>query len=133
MSDLGSDIAGVFDVDATLSLVTGRPALAQAILRRLTTTRGGLLGAPTYGYDLLALIGSTVPASVVEQRVLEQVLAEEEVEDARCTATFAGGTLLVEIFVEDADGPFTLTLSATELKASAFLDGVLFDELDLAA
>jgi phage baseplate assembly protein W len=128
MAELGSDIAGVFDVDATLSVATGRRALAQAILRRLTTPRGGLIDSPAYGYDVTALIGSAVPPSIVEQRVLEQVVAEQEVKDARCTVTFTRDTLTVDIQVEEGDGPFSLTLTASELTIQAFLDGTLFAE-----
>lgn len=126
---LGSDIGGVRSIDRTLSVVTGRQALAEAILRRLTTPLGGLIGAPSYGYDVATTIGSTVPVSVVEQRVLEQVLYEEEVEDARCSVVVDGGSLTVAVSVVDADGPFELTLTADELTVSAFIDGVpLFEE-----
>jgi len=130
---LGSDIGGVTSIDYALSTVSGRQALAEAILRRLTTRRGGLFYAPSYGYDVIGLIGSTVSASEVEQRVLEQVLLEEEVEDAACTVTFAdvGGTrsVAIDIQVTDAQGPFNLTLTASELTIAALLDGTeLFRE-----
>lgn len=127
--ELGSCIGGISTMDYALSKVTGRTALAHRILRRLTTPRGGLFYAPTYGYDLTELIGSSVPVSVVEQRVLEQVLAEEEVADARATATLLNGTLSVEIQTVDAEGPFTLVLNASELTVSGLMDGVeLFQE-----
>lgn len=126
---LGSDIGGVTSIDYALSTVSGRLALAQAILRRLTTPRGGLVGAPSYGYDVATLLGSTVPASIIEQRVLEQVLLEEEVEDAGCTVTVDAGSLSVDVAVVDADGPFDLTLAASELTVSALIDGVqIFQE-----
>ena len=131
--ELASDIGGVTSVDYALSTVSGRQALAEAILRRLTTRRGGLFYAPSYGFDVLGLIGSTVSASEVEQRVLEQALLEEEVEDATCTVTFAdvGATrsITVELNITDAEGPFDLTLSASELTISALLGGTeLFNE-----
>lgn len=121
---LGTDIAGVLDLDAGLTTVSGRLALAQRILRRLTTPRGGLLGSSSYGYDVLSMVGSSVPASVVEQRVLEQVLYEEEVEDAQCAATMNAATseMTVELSVVDADGPFDLVLTASELTVSALID-----------
>lgn len=128
--DHGTDLSGITSLDWTLSTVGGRRALAHAILRRLTTPRGGLFYAPTYGYNVAELIGSTVPASVVEQRVLEQVLAEEEVEDARCTVTLTGTTLRIEIHVAAADGPFDLVLTQDELTLEAFFDG---EQLPLAA
>lgn len=125
--ELGSDIAGVTSIDYALSTVSGRRALAEAILRRLTTRRGALFYAQSYGYAVVELIGSTVSASEIEQRVLEQVLLEEEVEDATCTVLFTdvGGTrsVSIEIKVTDADGPFDLTLTASELTISALLEG----------
>jgi hypothetical protein len=121
-SALGSDISGVDDLDFALSVVSGRLALAQSILRRITSPRGSLLGSPAYGYSMFDTIGSSVPASVVEQRVLEQVLAEQEVEDARVTASLVNGVLTVTIAVVDGDGPFTLTVSASELTAQAMID-----------
>jgi len=125
---LGSDIAGVSDVDWALSTVSGRVALAHAILRRLRTSRGGLLGGPvSYGFNLEDLIGSDVPASVVENRVRAQALEEEEVVDCAVVASFraAAGALEVTIAVIDGDGPFTLTIVAAEdLTIGAFLDGV---------
>lgn len=120
---LGSDIAGVTSIDAALTTVGGRRALADAILRRLTTPRGGLVGAPEYGFDVRSVLGSTLPMSFIEQRVLEQVLAEQEVADALCTATFHRGTLRIEIPVVDAEGPFDLTLTADELTTAALLGG----------
>ena len=119
---LGSDLAGVMSIDYALSTVSGRLALGQAILRRLTTPRGGLLGNPAYGYSVHELIGSTVPESVIEHRVLEQVRSEEEVEDARCTVRMESGIIHIDITVEDSDGPFELTIAASELTFDAFLD-----------
>jgi hypothetical protein len=123
LTPLGSDLAGVLSLDYALTTVIGRQALAQAILRRLTQARGGLVGSPAYGYDVTALIGATVPEQLIEQRVMEQVVAEEEVEDASCTATLTRNQLRIEVSVIDADGPFELTLTADELTVEAFVDG----------
>lgn len=126
---LGSDLSGVLDIDFALSTVSGRTALGQAILRRLTTPRGGLVGDPTYGYAVFETIGSTVPTSVIEQRVLEQVLAEEEVEDARVSVQRTGESLRIVISVVDAEGPFELTLTRDQLTTEALLgDRVIFSE-----
>lgn len=127
---LGTDIGGATELDFALTTVSGRTSLAHRLIRRLTTPRGGLWYAPNYGYDLSELVGSTVPPSVVEQRVVEQMLAEEEVADARATATFTAstGALTVEIQVVDADGPFELVLTSSELTFSALMDGVAIFE-----
>lgn len=128
---LGSDIGGSSTLDYALTVNTGRRSLADRILRRLTTPRGGLFYAPTYGYHLQDCVGSTAPPGVVEQRTLEQVMAEEEVENAECVAAFdeSSGTLTVTINVVDAAGPFELVIKAADLTVSALLDGVeLFNE-----
>lgn len=123
MSDeLGSDFAGVLDVTPTLAVATGPRALADAILRRLTTPRGGHFEDPLYGYDLRAQIGAATPVSVIQQRVLEQVLAEEEVADARVSVTRSNGTLRVVIDVIVASGPFRLTVIPNELTIEHFLE-----------
>jgi hypothetical protein len=128
VAELGSDIAGVFDIGPTLAVATGRQALAEAILRRLFQQRGTLINAPPYGYDLHDTVGTIVVASRVEQKVLEQVHAEEEVLKASVAAAFnqATGELVVDIKVTDAEGPFALTIKASDLRIQALRDGVLF-------
>ncbi len=133
MAALGTDIAGVFDIDATLSVVSGQRALAQQILRRLTTPRGGLLivkpngaaaASQKYGYDLRHVIGSLLPEINIERGVLEQVLDEEEVEDARVSAVRDGATMTITVTVVAAEGPFELTiLSAADLTLTTFIGG----------
>lgn len=123
---LGSDIAGVRSTTVSLSIVTGRVALAHAILRRLCTPRGGLFYDDEYGYDVLNAIGASAGPGIegqVEQGVLEQITAEEEVDDARVTATFTDGLLRIEMLVTDGDGPFDLTLTVDQLTLTLLLDG----------
>lgn len=115
MSDLGSDFAGVNDLTFALSVVTGRRALAEAILRRLRTRRGSLWTDPSYGFDLRGVIGTALTNSQISQRVTAQVLAEEEVESARVNVSRIGEEIQVEIEVTDADGPFDFTITANSL------------------
>lgn len=119
---LGSDFAGVFDISPTLAIATDRQALAEAIQGRLITPRGQLPEDRSYGYDLRLVIGSAMPISVIEQRVLEQVEAEEEVERASCSASMSNGLVTVVLRVVDGEGPFTLTLTADELTVKALLE-----------
>lgn len=121
---LGSDISGVDDLDAGLTEVEGRLALAQAILRRFRTPRGTLPEDPAYGEDLTELIGTTLTPLRIEQKVVAQVYAEEEVERASADVTSLNETISISIEVEDAQGPFELTVTSDELQVSMFLDGV---------
>lgn len=128
---LGTDISGVRSLDRGWSVVTGNAALAEAILRRLTTPRGGLWYSLVYGFDLQSVIGSTLPMSVVNQRVQEQVLLEEEAADASVDSTLDArtGLLTVVISVVAAEGDFTLTIGIDEqhtVTAEALADGIIF-------
>lgn len=118
---LGSDFSGVFDLTPTLETVEGRQALAQAILGRLVTPRGGLPEDPSYGFDLRNVIGSVTPVTLIEQRVIEQVLDEEEVEEASCTVIRSGDRITVVLRVVDGEGPFALTVVADALTVDLLL------------
>lgn len=121
---LASDFAGVLDIDWALSTVKGEMALAQAILRRLTTPLGGLEDDPLYGYDIRDLIGTPVTASIVEQRVREQVLAEEEVDRCAVRVTQAADSIFIEIRLRTIAGTASLTLNSTSLTLEALFNGL---------
>lgn len=121
---LASDFAGVLDIDWALSTVEGEMALAQAILRRLTTPLGGLEDDPLYGFDIRELVGSTLTASVIEQLVREQVLAEEEVDRAAVRVTQSADSILIEIRLRTITGTASLTLNASALTLDALFNGL---------
>jgi hypothetical protein len=117
-------LAGISSMGFGLTKVSGRQAHAQRVLRRLSTARGGLIGSPTYGYDLKGAVGSTVPGHVVAQKVREQCLLDEETTDARVTVTRNGETMTASIDIVSANGPFTLTAIAAEaLTYQLIIDG----------
>jgi hypothetical protein len=123
---LASDFAGVLDVDWALSTADGFTALGQQILRRLTTPLGGLENDPTYGFDIRDLVGATLSASVIEQRVLEQVQAEEEVQRCAVRVTQNADSIVIEIRVQAISGTGLLTLNQGALTMQALLDGNVF-------
>ena len=120
---LGSDFAGGADLDPALSEQTGRRALGDAIVRRLTTPRGGYPDFPSYGFDVATVIGRSLEPNVIAQRVLEQVRAEEEVEQAAMDVTVSadGTTVQLDIRVVDGAGPFELTISVDDLGVTAII------------
>ncbi len=128
---LGSDFAGVLDVDWALSTVDAELALGQAIMRRLTTPLGELEDDPTYGYDIRDLIGAAVIASVVEQRVLEQVLAEEEVQRATVQVTQNGASLFIDIRMLTITGTASLTIAAASDTSAGPTFEALFNGLPI--
>lgn len=121
MTDLGTDLSCVDDLDEMFSLVSGRTALIQAIARRLITRRGALGDEdPNYGLDLIEWIGESVGAlELFELRrgVEDQCLQDERVLSATATLTFteAPERVLVELRLEDDSGPFTLVVSIDEV------------------
>ena len=114
-------LAGGKDLSPSLGESVGLRALADAIIRRLTTTQGELEGHPDYGFNLDELIGTNVSDSFIRQQVLSQVFAEEEVEDARCKVTRLGVSIVIEVIVFAPEGDFPLTITVDELGAEAIV------------
>lgn len=126
MAELGSDFSGVSDLNWALSTVSGRIALAQAILRRLRTRPGELVTDTTYGFCVRDQIGASPNTIEVSQGVLAQVVAEEEIQDADVDTVYEDEELRVKIYAVDSEGPFDLTLTATELTTEALLNNSPF-------
>lgn len=118
-------IAGVHSPDYAMSRIYGQRAHIEALLRRLSTPAGGLLAAPTYGYDLRGAVGASVGAEfAISQRVREQCLADERTADAAVATTTTAGVLAVTISVQSSDGPFDLIISgADELTVAIITQG----------
>jgi len=112
---LGSDFAGGHDLDSALGEANGLRALADSIIRRLTTTMGELEDHPAYGFSLTSLIGTTLVESFVRQQIIAQIFEEEEVEDATIVITALDGSLNIQIVVFAPDGEFPLTINVSEL------------------
>lgn len=111
----GADFSGVMDIDLSLSVVSGRQALAQSILRRLSTRTGTLRDDPSYGDDIRLFIGKAISPDEVAQRVEAQVFADERIRDARVTVDFLGEDLNIHLVLVDATGPFRLVVGVSEL------------------
>lgn len=118
MADLGADLACVSDLPDTMSMVSGRRALGEAIARRLQTPRGRLINYPNYGFDLTGELNDDLsPADFarIQSGVEQECIKDERVQSATCTLTFTAGTLTAVIVLVDGAGPFTLVLAATAL------------------
>lgn len=124
MADLGEDFAGVGDVDADWSFVSGRLALAQAVAERLFEETGGLFYDPNYGAGALNLLG-TSGVSLRAANLEEQALRDERVEacDAEVTFDEATQAFSINVTIDDGDGPFTFVLKPSDLTVD-LLDGI---------
>jgi hypothetical protein len=104
-------------------MVTGFRIIAEAIIRRWSTPRGGLLEDPSYGYDLTDAIGDDIgPADLAR---MSQGAAEEAQKDERvrnCYVTMGvlasgdgTGILSVQARVETSAGPFALVAAVSQV------------------
>lgn len=110
-------------------VVSGRPLLAEAIVRRLSTSRGTLpdTAIPTtvgnYGLDILDYVYAdmtTEGAGMLAALIDAQISQEERVVSSSTTVVLVGAplsTLLISINLVDGAGPFKLTLSIDVLNA----------------
>jgi phage baseplate assembly protein W len=114
-------MSGGRDLSPSLGESTGLKALAEAIVRRLTTTLGALPNHPDYGFNIDELIGTTKTDSFIRQQILGQVFLEEDVADARCRVERTTAGLSISIIVFSPDGEFPLTISVDSLSADVII------------
>jgi phage baseplate assembly protein W len=120
MTDFGSDISTFPDLDELLEPQSGRRVLLESVARRMSTPRGALWWAPSYGSDLGAILDGPVSDAQLRATAtaLQQQLAQDErILSARVEATYVATTRSLRILVSitDADGPFerVFTLDST--------------------
>jgi phage baseplate assembly protein W len=120
VTDYGSDISTLPDLDETFSPISGRRAVAEAIARRLSTPRGALPFHPTYGLDLrqwLNARASDATAFALTANIEAECEADERVLRASAAVVFEPATtsMRIAINLELADGPFKLVLGVSQL------------------
>lgn len=124
MPDFGNDFAGYLDIDAAFSTVSGWRSVAHAIARRLTTPTGGLIGKPSYGYDVRILLNAPLNKAFAERKIQEQCLAEERVQAASVSITLNRATqqIDIDIKIRTADGPFSMTIDVSQVTTQIFFE-----------
>lgn len=123
MSDLGSDFSCITDITPTLKTVEGIECLAEGLLRRLITPRGGLYGDPHYGTDIRNFLNqSGVTAAQVESAIQTECLKDERVAEIAADVTSTGvgtQTITADIRVTAYNGvSFEFTISVGQLTAA---------------
>jgi hypothetical protein len=120
VADFGTDIRSIPDLDPGFGLVSGRAALVEDLLRRLSTPRGGVFFAPDEGYDLRALLNEGLDEDGIarEQMAIEAELERDErIASASVTLSLdhaqQRGRLTAAL--TDADGPFPLVIGINQL------------------
>ena len=119
-----ADALGEFDLWCTddcmsdFRTVSGRTALAQALYRRWTTDRGTLIDDPNYGTNLTDAINDDVGPSGIGEIVAAagaEARKDERVRDIVGEGVLVEGVLTLTFTVTDADGPFALTVSVSDV------------------
>lgn len=101
--------------------VTGRVALLQRLVRRLTTPPGIFRKWwPNEGINVPDFVLSKVPTWRIRALVEAQCERDEQVREARARVVTLNGGLgvRVDLFITDADGSFAFTMNVTEAAAS---------------
>lgn len=121
--DFGSDILVFEDLDGTMTPVSDKRVLAEAIARRFLTQRGSLPFHPDYGSDVRDYISEGIDLDVLQRIKIScesEAEKEERVESATCTVTFDPPTFTLSILTSltTAVGPFAFTLNVSKLSAT---------------
>lgn len=105
------DVHCTDDFLATMPSVRGRTALAQRLLRRLTTPRGRFIYWPDFGYDVRTALLSKKSPDQIGSDVEAECLKDEQVEQVTATVSIDGTSADIQLAVTDADGEFEFTLT----------------------
>lgn len=124
----GEDTEATTDSTFARRQVSGEVAMAQAMVRRLTTTRGALapLGMPDYGYNLRRFLkGIVPPISTVNGAVENELLKDERILDVTVEASHneLDETFTVKAVGLGDLGPFDLTLVISEVTVQILREG----------
>lgn len=118
-TDYGSDVSCITDIDPTGRTVTGRELVAEALVRRLMTPRGRLMGDPDYGLDLRQYVNADMsPRDIASLRsaVVAECEKDERVASADTEATLDSvGVLTLTIAIELSEEAFALVVSASDV------------------
>ena len=124
MVDLGDDFSCIDDVDLNLTEVSGRRAVAEAVARRWLTRRGSLFYDASYGYGLEDALHQPASALGTLSAGLEnEALRDERVLQARVLVRLDDKRqLLIRAELVDADGPFRLVASVSEVSVELLIE-----------
>jgi len=116
--------ADLIDIDAMGAETDGRTVLAQALVRRITTPRGGLIDDSNYGYDVRAFLNDDLDAHALAQMgaaIDGEFRKDERVLTSQTRVTLSDGGLTVTSLIQDLAGPFTLVASVSTVDGNIAL------------
>lgn len=119
---------GQLDLTPEMSLATGTDVLAQSLIRRQTTPRGGDVASPNDCLDLRGYLSKGVTQG--QLGALSQAIRNELLKDQRVQSVSVGialdtstGIMTVTESIGAATGPFTLTLQLTAGSVAFIVQG----------
>jgi hypothetical protein len=122
-NDTGTDLAMLEDIGLRWPLVNGQANIAMAVVRRLSTSRGSLYYALSYGFSLLDNLEgslSTSDQSSLKGSIKAEVEKDPRIDSAQVQVQIdaANGILIVTIVLTTAAGPFQLVLQVSALSVT---------------
>lgn len=120
---IGPNAQGVLDIDSSGRSVSGIGVLSQSVVMRQTTPTGSLLGAPNDCFDLRSWISAGFTQGQIQQLsayIQTQLLRDQRIlaVDVSATYSFETAVLTVVEKIQSSNGPFTLTLSVSQVSVS---------------
>jgi phage baseplate assembly protein W len=123
--NLGSCWGCISDLSMPSYMASGNQCVAEAVIRRWSTSQGQLIDDPNYGYNLSDLIGDDLsPADIAyaQQQAAAEAQKDERVLACAVTITITvAGLLTVVALVTTAAGPFQLVCSVNAVTTQLLL------------
>ena len=121
---LGLTLSCNGDLTPGMRTVEGRQVLMDALRNRLSMSRGGLWYAPNYGTNLCDFVNGAFTAYAIEQSAESECLKDERVESVSASAVQTNRKrVMLTLRITDAQGPFEMVLTITDLTVSMLLKG----------
>jgi phage baseplate assembly protein W len=122
-TDYGLDLACTDDLTNDMAEVTGLANVAQALYRRIITTRGALIDDPAYGFAISNLVDDSQTArqaAVIASSIDAEFEKDERVLSSTTEGRFerdkgAAWRYIAASVVTTADGPFQLVLAVSQV------------------
>lgn len=113
------------DLSMPSYMASGNQVVAEAILRRWSTSRGQLIDDPNYGYNVMDLVSDDLgPGDVAyaQQQLAQEAQKDERVKSASVTVTLTGaGLLTITGAIVTAKGPFSLVVAVNAVSVKLLL------------
>jgi hypothetical protein len=113
------------DLSMPSYMASGNQAVAEAILRRWTTSAGQLIDDPNYGFNVMDLVSADLgkkDIAYAQQQLAQECEKDERVRSASVVvALTAAGLLTITAKITTALGPFQLVAAVSAVSVKLLL------------